>query len=144
MSGFARNYGEELASQTAFQTARAGVGALLHDDIRYHRASTRSPLLRAGYALSYGFVDRSDSGRLPIAFANFVGVGAAGYSGRLYLPSGFSDRSHANARVIIRFGLLEINNLFREFAPEFGHLSQTLRMKRRHLIPERWTSTDKR
>ncbi|HTB15476.1 MAG TPA: hypothetical protein VK752_28090 [Bryobacteraceae bacterium] len=141
--GFARNYAAELASQVAFKTARAGAGALLHEDLRCHRAVARNPLLRTGHALAYGFVDRSDSGRPRIALANFVGVGAAGYSGRLYLPAGFNDVSHADTRLAIRFGLLEVNHVLAEFAPEFEHLGEKVHLKYRRLIPEWWTSANK-
>jgi hypothetical protein len=51
VAGFARNYGEELVSKVAFQTARAASGAPLHEDIRYHRAAIRNPLLGAGAGL---------------------------------------------------------------------------------------------
>jgi hypothetical protein len=141
--GFARNYGSELASQIAFQTARTGAGMLLHEDVRYRRATVHNPFARAGHALAYGFVDRSDSGHPQIAMANFIGSAAAGYTGRLYLPSGFNDVSHANNRIVIQFGLLEVQNVLREFSPEFGRLSERLHLKRRHLIPEWWTSTNK-
>jgi len=142
--GFARNYGAELASQVAFETARTSAATLLHEDVHYHRSTARNPLVRAGHALAYGFVDRSDSGHAQVAVANFVGAAAAGYSGRLYLPAGFNDVSHADSRRAIRFGLLEVYNVFHEFSPEFGRLSQQWHFQRGHLIPEWWTSTNNR
>ena len=100
--GFARNYDAELASKVAFQTAKSGAGAMLHEDIRYHRLATRNLLLRTGHALAYGFVERSDTGHSQIAPANFIGAGAAGHYGRRHLPAGFNDPSHADTRIAIR------------------------------------------
>lgn len=140
--GLARNYSEELAAQVTFQTARFGAGILLHEDLRYHPSTTRNPLKRAGHALAFTFVDRSDDGHPQPAFANFIGSAAGGYVGRFYLPAGFNDVSHADTRMTIRFGFLAVRNVAEEFSPELLQVSRELHLKIIHLLPEWWTRTE--
>jgi hypothetical protein len=73
------------------------------------------------------------SGHSQIALANFIGAGAAGYAARLYLPDGFNDVSHADTRIAIRFGLLEVNHVLTEFAPEFERLGEKMHLKHRRI-----------
>src|SRR5258708_13055815 len=70
------------------------------------------------HALTFTFVDRSDSGRAMPAFSNFVGATAAGFVGNAYLPSGFNNATHAGQRPTLQFGFTAAGNLFREFAPQ--------------------------
>jgi hypothetical protein len=143
MSALGRNYGDQLASQTSFETARFVTGAILHEDLRYHRSGSKNPLARAGHALAFSFVDKSDSGRTEIAWSNFVGATASGYVGRLYLPAGFNDVTHADVRVAIRFGAVAGRNIAEEFTPELLRLTKKLHIKVIHLIPEWWTRLDR-
>ncbi len=75
-------------------------------------------LARSLHALTFTFVDRSDSGRPMPAFSNFVGATAAGFVGNAYLPSGFNNATHAGQRATLQFGFTAAGNLFREFAPQ--------------------------
>ena len=45
MQGFARQYGSRIGTKVAFETARFGTGALLHEDFRY-RPSGRQDSFR--------------------------------------------------------------------------------------------------
>ena len=74
--------------------------------------------MRSLHALAFTFVDKSDSEHNRIAFANFVGAGASGFVGNLYLPASFNDFSHAETRTAIAFGGFAAQNLLREFTPE--------------------------
>jgi hypothetical protein len=62
-----------------------------------------NPWARAFHALAFTFVDKSDSGRNRIALANFAGAGASGFVGTLYLPPGYNNLSHAEARTAVSF-----------------------------------------
>lgn len=115
---FGRNYGDALAERTSFQTARFMTGMLMREDPRYKPSGSHSVLARSIYALSFSFVDRSDSGRPMPALSNFVGAVAGGFTGNTYLPAGFSNVTHAGQRATIRFGTVAAGNLFREFAPQ--------------------------
>jgi hypothetical protein len=115
---FARNYGDALAERTSFQTARFVSGVLTHEDPRYKPSGGHNVLARSIYALSFSFVDRSDSGRPMPALSNFVGAAAGGFVANTYLPTGFNNVTHAGQRATIRFGTFAAGNLFREFAPQ--------------------------
>lgn len=115
---FGRNYGDAVAERVSFNTARFVSGAIVHEDPRYLPSSSRNVFARSLHALSYTFVDRSDSGRCRPALSNFVGAAAGGFVGNAYLPSGFNDVTHAGQRSALQLGLVAGGNLFREFAPQ--------------------------
>jgi hypothetical protein len=116
--GFGRNYGDAFAQRVTFQTARFATGVITHEDPRYIPSASHNVLARSLHALSFTFVDRSDSGHAMPAFSNFVGATAAGFVGNAYLPSGFNNATHAGQRAPLQFGFTAAGNLFREFAPE--------------------------
>jgi hypothetical protein len=138
-----RNYADQFAAQTSFQAARFATSAILHEDLRYRRSTSKHPLARAGHALAYGFVDKSDSGHAQIAWSNFAGAAASGYVGRLYRPAGFNDVSHADTSMAIRFGAVAGRNVAEEFSPELVRLAKKLHLKIIHLLPEWWTPLDR-
>ena len=138
-SAFGRNYGNALATRTSLETGRFLTAALLHEDFRYRLSTSKNPLVRSFHAFAFTFLDKSDSDRNRIAFANFVGAGASGFVGNLYLPAGFNDLSHAETRIAIAFGGFAAQNLLREFTPEL--LKATLRWHSpfpRIPLPEWW------
>jgi hypothetical protein len=123
---FARNYGDAFAERVTFQTARFATGVLTHEDPRYIPSTSHNVLARSLHALTFTFVDRSDSGHAMPAISNFVGATAAGFVGNAYLPSGFNDATHAGQRATIRFGFFAAGNLFREFAPQMPKSVRTV------------------
>lgn len=135
-----RNYGDQFAEVTTRQTARFATAALLHEDMRYEPSGLASPLGRTLHALTYTFLNRSDNGDRELAWDNFVGAAAGGYVGRLYLPTGFNDMSHANTRMAFQFGFLAVGNVTHEFAPELDRFSQKIHFKLLREIPEWWST----
>lgn len=123
---FGRNYGDALAQRVTFQTGRFATGVITHEDPRYIPSSSHNVLARSLHALTFTFVDRSDSGRLMPAFSNFVGATAAGFVGNAYLPSGFNNTTHAGQRATVQFGFTAAGNLFREFAPQMPRPIRTV------------------
>jgi hypothetical protein len=115
---FGRNYGDAVAQRVTFQTARFATGVITHEDPRYIPSSSHNVLARSLHALTFTFVDRSDSGHAMPAFSNFVGATAAGFVGNAYLPPGFNNATHAGQRATFQFGFTAAGNLFREFAPQ--------------------------
>jgi hypothetical protein len=115
---FGRNYGDAFAQRVTFQTARFATGVVTHEDPRYLPSASHNVLARSLHALTFTFVDRSDSGHAMPAISNFAGAAAAGFVGNAYLPSGFNDATHAGQRATLQFGLTAAGNLFREFAPQ--------------------------
>ena len=125
---FGRNYGDAFAQRVTFQTARFATGVITHEDPRYIPSSSRNPLARSLHALTFTFVDRSDSGHSMPAISNFVGATASGFVGNAYLPSGFNNATHAGQRATLQFGFTAAGNLFREFAPQMPKPVRTVFM----------------
>ena len=123
---FGRNYGDAFAQRVTFQTGRFATGVITHEDPRYIPSSSHNILARSLHALTFTFVDRSDSGRPMPAFSNFVGATAAGFVGNAYLPSGFNNTTHAGQRATLQFGFTAAGNLFREFAPQMPRPVRTM------------------
>jgi hypothetical protein len=123
---FGRNYGDAFAQRVTFQTARFATGVITHEDPRYIPSASHNVLARSLHALTFTFVDRSDSGRPMPAFSNFVGAIAAGFVGNAYLPSGFNNTTHAGQRATLQFGFTAAGNLFREFAPQMPRPVRTV------------------
>ncbi len=139
VGAFGRGYGNDLARHASTETGRFLTGALLHEDFRYRPSASRNPLVRGFHALAFTFVDRSDSGHNQIAVANFVGAGAGGFVGQLYLPPGFSNLSHAEAQTAIQFGTFAARNLLREFEPELLKVAVKLHLPHTDFpVPEWW------
>jgi hypothetical protein len=115
---FGRNYGDAFVQRLTFQTARFATGVVTHEDPRYVPSASHNVFARSFHALSLTFVDRSDSGHAMPAISNFVGAAAAGFVGNAYLPSGFTNATHAGQRATLQFGVTAAGNLFREFAPQ--------------------------
>ena len=123
---FGRNYGDAFTQRVTFQTARFATGVITHEDFRYISSSRHNVLARSLHALTFTFVDRSDSGRPMPAFSNFVGATVAGFVGNAYLPSGFNNATHAGQRATLQFGFTAAGNLFREFAPQMPRPVRTV------------------
>jgi hypothetical protein len=136
---FGRNYGDQLATESTFETARFAVSAALHEDLRYHPSTSTNFFKRTGHALAFTFVDRSDDGHARLAFANFAGLAAGSYVGTSYLPAGFNDVTHADQRLVIRFGRLAGGNLAAEFGPDIFRFLEEHHLPRPKIpIPEWW------
>ena len=126
--GFGRNYGDAVAERVSFQTARFVTGVMVREDPRYMPSGSHNILARSLHALSFSFIDHSDSGHPMPALSNFLGAAAGGFVGNAYLPDGFNDVTHAGQRATIRFGTFAAGNLFREFAPQMPRPMRTFFM----------------
>jgi hypothetical protein len=126
--GFARNYGDAFAERISTDTARFLTGIVTREDPRYVPSSSHNFFVRSFHAVSFTFIDRSDSGRPMAAISNFVGAAAGGFVGNAYLPTGFNNVTHAGQRATIRFGMQAAGNLFREFAPQIPQPMRSLIM----------------
>ena len=117
-AAFGRNYGDAFAERVSFQTARFVTGVFTREDPRYLASNSHNIFSRSVHAISFTFVDRSNSAHRMPAISNFVGAAAGGFVGNAYLPAGFNDATHAGQRATLRFGFAAGGNLFREFAPQ--------------------------
>jgi hypothetical protein len=134
---FGRLYGSALATQTSTRTAEFLAEAVLHDDPRYLPAAPGSNVgVRVFHAISYTFVDKTDSGHRTLAFSNFAGAAAGGFVGMSYLPNGFNDVTHAEQRTLTEFMGLGISNIFAEFAPQLAPIIHKLHLPQ--ILPAWW------
>jgi hypothetical protein len=134
---YGRLYGSTFATQTSKHTAEFITEVALHEDPRYRFAPRGSnTFVRIGHALAFTFVDRTDSGRLTPAIANFTGAAAGGFTGMAYLPDGYNDVTHAGQRATAELGRTAFANIAREFSPEWGPIVQKLHIPR--IIPAWW------
>jgi hypothetical protein len=141
MGAFGRIYGSRLASHTSEQTARFITAAVLHEDFRYRRSTSKNPLARSFHALAFTFVDKSDSGHNRIAFSNFAAAAAGGFTPNLFMPAGYDTLSRAETRMAFAFGGFAMKNLTREFAPELFKITRKIHIPFPRIpVPEWWTS----
>jgi hypothetical protein len=134
---FGRLYGSTIATQTSKRTAQFLTEAVLHEDPRYLPARPGSNVGgRVFHAISYTFVDRTDSGARTVAFSNFAGAAAGGFVGMAYLPDGFNDATHAGQRALSEFMMIGISNLAGEFAPQLAPIVRKLHIPK--IMPAWW------
>jgi hypothetical protein len=134
---FGRLYGSAIATQTSKRTAQFLTEAVLHEDPRYLPARPGSNIGgRVFHAISYTFVDRTDSGARTIAFSNFAGAASGGFVGMAYLPDGFNDPTHAGQRALSEFMMIGIANLAGEFAPQLAPIVRNLHIPK--IVPAWW------
>ena len=134
---FGRIYGSTLATQTSKRTGQFFTEAVLHEDPRYLPARPDSNVGgRVFHAISYTFVDRTDSGARTIAFSNFAGAASGGFVGMAYLPDGFNDPTHAGQRALSEFMMIGIANLAGEFAPQLAPIVRKLHIPK--IVPAWW------
>jgi hypothetical protein len=135
---FGRLYGSALATQSSKRTARFLVGAAVHEDPRYLPAPVgASTGARIVHAVAFTFVDRSDSGHSELAYANFASAAAGGFVGMAYLPAGYNDVTHAEERMGTEFLGLALQNVTREFAPQWVPIARKLHIPK--ILPAWWT-----
>lgn len=134
---FGRIYGSTLATQTSKRTAQFLTEAVLHEDPRYLPAHPGSNVgARVFHAVSYTFVDRTDSGARTLAFSNFAGAASGGFVGMAYLPDGFNDPTHAGQRALSEFMMIGIANMAGEFAPQLAPIVRKLHIPK--IVPAWW------
>lgn len=133
---FGRNFGDALAAETAANTGKFLAGSLLHEDPRYFPDTSRNVPHRIVHALAFTLVDTSTHGKRRPALSNFAGAAAGGFIGRLYLPPGFSDNTHALQRtsgIFVGYAPTQLvgyatGNLVLEFTPDLKTLGRKLHL----------------
>lgn len=126
VAGFARNYGDFMASWTAVQGGKFAVAAATHEDPRYVPSAWKGLVPRSLHALRFVVIDQSDSGHKRLALANFAGAAAGGFVGGAYLPDGYNDASHAYTRSALALSGFVTSNLADEFHPEIVRIAHKL------------------
>ena len=126
--GFARNYGDFMASWASVQGGKFVVASMLHEDPRYFTSSSRNFFARTFNAVRYVVIDRSDAGRPRLALANVAGAFAGGFVGNAYLPDPYANASHGLSRSALALTGFITSNLADEFRPEIHRLARKLHL----------------
>ncbi|HEY2915024.1 MAG TPA: hypothetical protein VGK21_16780 [Candidatus Angelobacter sp.] len=126
--GFARNYGDFMASWASVQGGKFVAASILHEDPRYFTSTNRNFFGRVFNAVRYVVVDRSDSGRPRLALSNVAGALAGGFVGNAYLPDPYANTSHGFRRSAIALTGFVTSNLADEFHPEIHKLAKKVHL----------------
>jgi hypothetical protein len=126
--GFARNFGDFMASWVSVQGGKFVVASAIHEDPRYFPSKSKNFFARTFNAARFAVVDRSDGGHPRPAIANFAGAFAGGFVGNAYLPHPYANASHGLSRS--GFALLGFvtSNLADEFHPEIRRIATKLHL----------------
>ena len=128
VGGFARNFGDFMASWASVQGGKFVVAAAIHEDPRYFPSKSKNIFARTFNAARFAVVDRGDNGSPRPALANVAGAFAGGFVGNAYLPDNYNDVSHGLRRS--GFALLGFvtSNLADEFHPEIRKIASKLHL----------------
>jgi hypothetical protein len=126
--GFARNYGDFMASWASVQGGKFVAASMLHEDPRYFISTNRNFFARIANAVRYVVIDRSDSGHPRLAVANIAGAFAGGFVGNAYLPDPYANASHGFSRSALALTGFVTSNLADEFHPEIHKLVKKLHL----------------
>jgi hypothetical protein len=126
--GFARNYGDFMASWASVQGGKFVVASMLREDPRYFTSSNRNFFARTFNAVRYVAIDRSDAGHPRLALANVAGALAGGFVGNAYLPDPYANASHGLSRSALALTGFITSNLADEFRPEIHKVAKKLHL----------------
>jgi hypothetical protein len=128
VGGFARNFGDFMASWASVQGGKFVVAAAIHEDPRYFPSRSKNFFARTLNAARFAVIDRGDNGSPRPAVANIAGAFAGGFVGNAYLPDNYNDVSHGLRRS--GFALLGFvtSNLADEFHPEIRKIASKLHL----------------
>jgi hypothetical protein len=126
--GFARNYGDFMASWASVQGGKFVAASMLHEDPRYFTSTNKNFFARVFNTVRYVVIDRSDSGHPRLAVANVAGALAGGFVGNAYLPDPYANASHGFSRSGLALTGFITSNLADEFHPEIHKLAKKLHL----------------
>jgi hypothetical protein len=126
--GFARNYGDFMASWASVQGGKFVAASILHEDPRYFISTKKNFFARVANAVRYAVIDRSDSGHPRLAVANVAGALAGGFVGNAYLPDPYANASHGLSRSAVALTGFVTSDLADEFRPEIHRLVKKLHL----------------
>jgi hypothetical protein len=126
--GFARNYGDFMASWASVQGGKFVAASILHEDPRYFISTNKNFFARVANAVRYAVIDRSDSWHPRLAVANLAGAFAGGFVGNAYLPDPYANASHGLSRSALALTGFVTSNLADEFQPEIHNVAKKLHL----------------
>jgi hypothetical protein len=117
--GFAHRYGFSYADQVMSNFfPEAIVPALFHKDPRYFRKGEGSKMSRLGYAVSYIFISKTDSGATTFNSPEIVGNALAALAGTAYHPHARTTGDALTQWGVTYVGADMVGQILREFWPD--------------------------
>ncbi len=126
--GFARNYGDFMASWASVQGGKFVFASLVREDPRYYPSPSKNVFARTFNAVRYVVIDRADNGHPRPALANVAGSLAGGFVGNAYLPDPYANTSHGLSRSALAVTGFLTSNLADEFRPEIRKVAKKLHL----------------
>jgi hypothetical protein len=128
LPGFARNYGDFMASWASVQGGKFVVASLTREDPRYYPSRSKNFFVRTFNAVRYVVIDRGDNGHPRLALANVGSALAGGFVGNAYLPDPYANASHGLSRSALALTGFFTSNLGDEFRPEIRKVAKKLHL----------------
>jgi hypothetical protein len=118
IEGYAKRFGTTYADFAIENVMTEGVfPTLLHQDPRYFRRREGAWRSRLGYAVSWLFITRNDSGRSQFNYSEVVGSATSLAISNAYYPDGRSV-GHNMSRCAVQLGFDAASNVLKEFWPD--------------------------
>ena len=118
-AGYARRFGAAVGDGTSARFFSTYLfPSILHQDPRYFRKGEGSGRSRVAYAISRGFLTRSDSGASQPNWSNVLGKSVAASLSNLYYPPQDRGASLTLSRIAISLSYQTLGNVAIEFWPE--------------------------
>ena len=122
MEGYSRRFANRFGRFALQETYEAAGAAALGHEVRYIRSKRSGFFPRAGHALISNLVTYDRRGRRTPHVARIGSVFGAEFTGKLWMPPGYTDNATAMRGVGVQLGVSSGFNLIREFAPELKRL----------------------
>lgn len=114
--GYGDRYASRFGQMVISQTVRYGTGALLHEDVSYHRCQCSGFLPRFSHAFVGSYTAKTRSGKSTFSLPNVIGPLAAGQIAAAgWYPSRFDQRQGLRLSVPLLTGA-PIRNIIHEFS----------------------------
>ena len=119
--GFGINVGDSfLQDATGEVIGTFAVCSLFHEDPRYHRLPSGTPLRRLGHAIAHTVVSQHDDGTPMVNFENLIVYPASAEISNLYVPGVHGNGPSTVERIVTGLATEPIGNIITEFLPEFA------------------------
>lgn len=121
LSGFGKRFGSSVGTGVLNSSIAMGVGAIRHEDFRYHRSHKKGTFPRIGYAVKHTFITPKTNrpGKKTIASGRLSGAFGSGLISQVWAPAGTVGAGLSTGGIAL--GAAVATNVTREFLPERKH-----------------------
>jgi hypothetical protein len=117
MAGYGKRFGLRLSSVGTSNVMEASLGALWHEDPRYHRAHEESTGGRFRHALKMTLMTEKSDGSLTPAYARYIAYAGSNAISDAWRPDSQRTVGDTMMRIANRFEGRLLGNLWIEFWP---------------------------